>query len=62
MDKLITALYVLYFVSYMMGCSVRQTTDYEMRFWMDRGENKMSGYVKIEGKEYPITVEYSDDD
>jgi len=62
MNKLITALYVLYVISYMMGCSVRQRTDYEMRFWMDRGADKMTGYVKIDGEEYPITVEYNKDD
>ena len=60
MNKLITVLYVLYFVSYMMGCSLKQSTDYEIRLFMDRG-GEVTGYVEIDGKKHSIQGEYNDD-
>jgi len=60
MNKLITVLYVLYFVSYMMGCSLKQSTDYEIRLFMDRGSGEVTGYVEIDGKKHSIQGEYND--
>ena len=59
MNKLITVLYVLYFVSYMMGCSLKQSTDYEIRLFMDRG-GEVTGYVEIDGRKHSIQGEYND--
>jgi len=57
-NKIITVLYVLYFVSYMLGCTTKG--DYEMRFWMDRGSDEINGHVIIDGEKHPIKVKYND--
>jgi len=58
MNKLITVLYVLYFVSYMMGCVAK--SDYEIRLFMDRETEEVNGYVRIDDTKHSIKVEYSE--
>lgn len=58
MNKLLAILYVLYFVSYMMGCVAK--SDYEVRLWMDRGADRATGYIITDGEKHSIEIEYND--
>ncbi len=60
MNKLIAILYALYVILYITGCSLKQSTDYELRIFMDRGSGEVTGYVEIDGKKHLIKGEYND--
>lgn len=56
MNKLIAILYILYFVSYMMGCATK--SDYEIRLFMDKEDGEVNGYIRIDGEKHLIKAEY----
>jgi len=37
MNKILAILYALYVVLYVTGCAIRQSTDYELHLFMNRG-------------------------
>jgi len=56
MNKILAILYALYVVLYVTGCAIRQSTDYELHLFMNRGAEVATGYYTNEEGTTKFTI------